>query len=270
MLRNAMAQAPFRVLPIQPTFQITDWNGRSIEAAQSRGSVVAVADFSDNLMRVDSLPWPTATVAQKLCRNSRHEEAFDDEARQLLTRKLGFYSDLQSLHSEDAISWSYFGTLAAATPVVRTAFLNWLLQRIGLPANEHICAIELWRRIPHPDTQGMGGPEIDFLIQGDKTIVFGEAKWRSKEGTGQGITRSKSQLQLRQEFCGGIARAIFGDLRFVVLSVVWHSPFATDSPCDAAVTMRSITWADLARWSEHPRATEFRLYYDWKQRWSKQ
>src|SRR5436190_43834 len=132
-----MAQVPFRGFPIQPTFQITGWNGRSIEAAQSRGNVVAVADFSDNLMRVDSLPWPTPSVAQKLCRNIGHEEAFDAEARQLLTRQLGFYSDLQSLHSEDAISWSYFGTLAASTPFVRTAFLNWLLQRIGLSANEN-------------------------------------------------------------------------------------------------------------------------------------
>jgi hypothetical protein len=161
------------------------------------------------------------------------------------------------------------GTLSAATLLVRTAFLNWLLKRIGLTANEKDCSIELWRRIPHPDTQGMGGPEIDFLLQGDRTIVFGEAKWRSGEGSGQGVSGTKSQLQLRREFCDGIARAIFGELRFVVVSVVWHSPFASDSPCDAAVAMRSVTWADLASWSGHPRATEFRLYYEWKQRWSK-
>jgi hypothetical protein len=105
------------------------------------------------------------------------------------------------------------GTLSAATLLVRTAFLNWLLKRIGLTANEKDCSIELWRRIPHPDTQGMGGPEIDFLLQGDRTIVFGEAKWRSGEGSGQGVSGTKSQLQLRREFCDGIARAIFGELR---------------------------------------------------------
>ena len=51
--------------------------------------------------------------------------------------------------------------LSMASPVKRTAFLNWLLKRIELPANED-CTVELWRRIPHPDTQGLGGPEIDF------------------------------------------------------------------------------------------------------------
>ncbi len=143
-----MAQPPYVVIPIEPTFRITDWNGRAIEAAQSRGNVVAVADFSDNLMRLESALWPTAAVLQKLCRNPRHEEAFDGQARQLLTERLGFYSDLQSLHSEDAITWSFFGTLSMASPVKRTAFLNWLLKRIELPANEKDCTIELWRRIP--------------------------------------------------------------------------------------------------------------------------
>ena len=33
----------------------------------------------------------------------------------------------------------------------------------------------------------MGGPEIDFFVQGDRTIVVGEAKWRSGEGSGQGL-----------------------------------------------------------------------------------
>jgi len=117
-----MAQPPYVVIPIEPTFRITDWNGRAIEAAQSRGNVVAVADFSDNLMRLESALWPTAAVLQKLCRNPRHEEAFDGQARQLLTERLGFYSDLQSLHSEDAITWSFFGTLSMASPVKRTAF----------------------------------------------------------------------------------------------------------------------------------------------------
>src|SRR2546422_1672609 len=86
-----------------------------------------------------------------------------------------------------------------ASPVKRTAFLNWLLKRIELPANEKDCTIELWRRIPHPDTQGMGGPEIDFFVQGDRTIIVGEAKWRSGEGSGQGLSGNKSQLQRSEE-----------------------------------------------------------------------
>ena len=257
------------ITPDQSTFHIVDWNGATIEAAQSRGHVIAVADFSSNMMRPQSSPWPTAAVVQKLCASGRHASAFDYQAQRLITRKLGFYSDLQSLHSEDAITWSFFGTLSTAQPVTRTAFLNWLLGRIGLKSGEKACAIELWRRIPHPDTQGLGGPEIDFLLQGDKTVVFGEAKWRSGEGAGQGACGRKTQLQLRREFCEIIGPAIFGDVRFVVLSVVRGDSLAADSEPGAGVVMRTVTWAELASWTEHPQRNEFQLYYDWKQRWSR-
>ena len=36
MLPSIMAQPPYVVIPIEPIFRITDWNGRAIEAAQSR------------------------------------------------------------------------------------------------------------------------------------------------------------------------------------------------------------------------------------------
>ena len=35
---------------------------------------------------------------------------------QLATERLGFYSDLQSLNSEDAVTWSYFGWFLAEPP----------------------------------------------------------------------------------------------------------------------------------------------------------
>lgn len=262
-------QQRFEAWPVQSTFQMCDWNGVTIEAAQSRGHVVAVADFSNNMLKPRSSIWPTAAVVQKLCCNKRHASAFDGTSQRLLSRKMGFYSDLQSLHSEDAITWSFFGTLSTAELGVRVAFLNWLLDRIEVShSEEEECTIELWRRIPHPDTQGMGGPEIDFLLQGEKTVVLGEAKWLSGEGAGQGLSGDKTQLQLRKEFCEAIGRAIFGRVRFVVLSVVRAVPLAADSDPGAGVTMRTVTWEELARCAEHPQRDEFQLYYDWKQRWS--
>ena len=66
-----------------------------------------------------------------------------------------------------------------------------------------------------------------------------------------------------------MARAILGELRFAVVSAVLCDPLAVDSEPEASVTMRTVTWADLATWSEHPQANEFRLYYEWKRRWSR-
>ena len=259
----------YKVWPMSATFEVADWNKRTVQAAQSRGGVVALADFSENLVRVDNLPWPPPAIVQKLFRSIHETTAFSEEARSLLTSKLGFYTNLQSLHSEDAITWSFFGPLIAAPAVVRTDFLNWLLRHLGLQANEKGCGIEIWRRIPHPDNRGMGGPEIDFLIQGSNTVLVGEAKWRSGEGTGQGVNRDKSQLQLRSEFCSDLAHAIFGNLKFLVLEIYWKSPLGTTFSCDTNAILRSISWEELTTWSEHPRASEFRLYFEWKQRWSR-
>ncbi len=95
------------------------------------------------------------------------------------TAKLGFYSDLQSLHSEDAVTWSFFGPLVYAAPSVRSAFVKELLILIDVQGSSLNALVWLWRRIPHPDDLVPGGPEIDFGIQTDDVFLLGEAKWRS-------------------------------------------------------------------------------------------
>src|SRR4051812_34726989 len=152
------------------------------------------------------MPWPPPPVIQKLY-ESRQARAFAPEELRAATARLGFYSDLQSLNSEDAVTWSYFGPFLAETFAERAAFANWLVDRVGLSElrRSERCQLDLWRRIPHPDrTTSSGGPELDVVLDADTVVVFVEAKWRSKEATNQGITGTKSQLQLRRDFLGQI------------------------------------------------------------------
>jgi len=80
------------------------------------------------------------------------------------------------LHSEDAITWSVFGTIAYSTLSKRE---NWVSQFFKLlnisDAVSTNAVIFLWRRIPHPDTLVAGGPEIDFGIITDNALILGEA-----------------------------------------------------------------------------------------------
>ena len=108
-----------------------DWNGREIETARSQGGVLLLADFSDNLLRDPALPWPPPAIVQKLY-ESRQGSRFVESVSRVVERRLGFYSDLQSINSEDAITWSYFGLLSTRQPRERAAFLNWLLEQVGL------------------------------------------------------------------------------------------------------------------------------------------
>ena len=131
---------------------IEDWNGREIAVVRSKGGVLAVCDFADNLIRCEGLPWPPPPVVQKLY-ESRQSRAFVDDDLAAVTKRLGFYSDLQSINSEDAITWSYFGCFISETAASRAGLLNWLLERTGLAehSTSERCQLDLWRRIPHPD-----------------------------------------------------------------------------------------------------------------------
>ena len=210
--------------------QTLDWNDRTITLARSRGSVPVVCDFNDNLIREDRLPC-TAGGRKKLY-ESRQSRAFDATELAAATETLGFYSDLQSLNSEDAITWSYSGSFLAESPEARAAFLNWLLQQVDLGelAGSERCGIDLWRRIPHPDPPDLaGGPELDVVLDGDEAVVFLKAKWRSKEGAGQG--RSGTRIRgSRRDFLGSIGPRVYGDRRFVVCGVVLDDPLGVEPP----------------------------------------
>src|SRR5688500_14738550 len=104
---------------------------------------------------------------------------------------LGFYSDLQSIHSEDAITWSVFGPVIYGGKTVREPCVTDLLKMIRVPGKAGNAHIWLWGRLPHPDTLVPGGPEIDFGVQTDDVFLLGEAKWRSSIGSAQGVNRDK-------------------------------------------------------------------------------
>jgi hypothetical protein len=244
---------------------VQNWNGRDVEAARSRGGVLAFADFSDNLILPVDGSWPPAEVVQKLVASGRIS-AFDLPEKAILERKLGYYCNLQSIHSEDAITWTYFGLLSAADIDVRVEFLNWLLLRMGLKAEDRWCSITLWRRIPHPDKLGsLSGPEVDFLVQGDRSIVIGEAKWLSAEDQRQGTSRRKGQIQLRKEFLGEHGIATYGSKQFAVLLLQLEDlEVASKRAGLHGVNVGTIPWSDLCDFRGHPRQQEFRKYYEWK------
>jgi hypothetical protein len=248
---------------------IENWNSVAVEAARSRGGVLALARVRDNLITTGIDVWPPPEILQKLYQ-SRQARAFDPDELAILTTDLGYYCDLQSVHSEDAITWSYLAPVATSEASVQVGLLNWLSGRMGLPATNSACAISILRRIPHPDTLVSGGPELDVLLIGDQVVLMAEAKWRSGEVRGQGISGRKSQLQLRAEYFTKYGHQVFGDRAFGVLGLVLrHGDLAWDGPDDGTVTFGSVTWEELVDFEPHPYRDEYGRYYRWKLEHSK-
>lgn len=252
--------------------EIDDWNGRKIQCVRSRGDVRALLNYEDNLIRSGISVWPPPEIAQKLYQ-SRHGGAFADAAREVATRARGFYSDLQSLNSEDAVTWSVFGPLTYADRRSRTDFASGLLATLRVPnSRDEDAVVWLWRRLPHPDTIGVGGPEIDFGIQTPTVLVLGEAKWNSSPGRNQGKDKSKDQLTIRREFCRKLGRALFPSCgHFVQLTVSRNGGLLASASEEMAGAMyheRDMTWRGIATLLGDTARREVEAYLSWKERLS--
>lgn len=103
-----------------------NWNGQAIQVATSRGGVFAVCDPWAGLIRGGVEPWPPPELVQKLYQ-SHQASAFDPSEQAVIKASLGHYTDLQSLHSEDALTWSLFGPLVYAAPDVRAVYASNLI-----------------------------------------------------------------------------------------------------------------------------------------------
>jgi hypothetical protein len=252
--------------------KINNWQGAPIEVATSRGrKVLAVTDLADNLITTGIHLWPPPEIVQKSYK-SNHAHAFGKEEvadRQAVERGLGHYSDLQSLHSEDAITWSVFGTLAYATSTVQCAYVESLLNLLRVPSPAVAATnIWLWRRVPHPETLVSGGPEIDFGIQTEHITVFGEAKWLSGVAQKQGKDRDKDQIKLRREIFEKHGKRLFrGVSVYVLLGVSLHGGMLANETEDlghASLHVRDTTWEAICGLEEHPAQEEIVRYLKWK------
>ena len=246
-----------------------NWNGNEIACAHSRGGVTVAAHPFDNLIRTGCYPWPPPEVVQKLYK-SRHIRAFTGGNLTICKSGFGYYCDLQSIHSEDAITWSVFGTVARAPQAVLEAWFTDLFGLLNLPDVETDDAeIFLWRRIPHPDTLVSGGPEIDVGISTSNAIILGEAKWLSGVESAQGKNKDKDQIQLRGEFLEYYGPKVFPSCSQLVVLGISLLPDTITDTTPQGVAFRSTTWGKICSLTSHPLADEVHRYYEWKKEHTK-
>lgn len=148
-----------------------------------------------------------------------------------------------------------------------------LLAELGLSHSlDYDSIIWLWRRLPHPDTIGVGGPEIDFGIQTPAVLVLGEAKWNSLPGRNQDKDKAKDQLMIRRDFCRKLGRVIFPSCRhFVQLTVSRNGRLLTSARkqlAGAEYCERDMTWRSIATLLRDPEQQEVEAYLSWKERLS--
>lgn len=247
--------------------RIDDWQGNGeLEVAQSAGGVLATVDPFAALYSSICAPWPPPELLQKLYASDRWrgKTPEDDLA---VRQRLGHYCDLQSLNSEDAITWSFFGPLIYGNESWRQHFAGHLFRWLDLPEPSRI-TIWLWRRIPHVEKLASnGGPEIDVGFQSETTVILGEAKWNSHLGRGQGVAGNRSQLDLRTSFCNQLGMKWMPSVsHWSVLGIGRASDVldTTTSPIPVA----NCRWRQLLEFLPDQLSEPLTCYLDWKERYS--
>ncbi len=110
---------------------VADWHGTTIRLAESSSGVLVTSHAGANLVRGSTRPWPTPEILQKSTASLRFRGATEEDDK-LARSELGYYCDLQSLNSEDAITWSVLGTACYLPARDRQAVASAILRKMGL------------------------------------------------------------------------------------------------------------------------------------------
>jgi len=239
--------------------------GRTVVLAESKSGVRVTRSPLENVV----LHSPLISLPPELLQKTYASDRFEGRtpADDALAREgLGYYCDLQSLNSEDAVTWSFFGTLAYMPASDRNLVCQALFKNLGLPAPQSDVFVWLWRRIPHPEKpESSGGPEIDFGLMSSDSLILGESKWNSPLGTGQGINKDRSQLDLRLAFCEQLALRSLPSIRHrVVLGVGRTGDILTTTSQSACAEIRNASWQELVSLFPTQLASELDWYLAWR------
>jgi hypothetical protein len=211
--------------------------------------------YKDNLLIPENIACPPIEVGHKLVKSS-HIKNFSSNDQILLKKRMGFYSDLQSIKSEDAVTWSSFGYLACQEQSKKDEFFKNLLGFLNL-RNDTICQIKLWQRVSHPDTlTTIRGPEMDVILLGQEYLLLVECKWTSGVGKNQGIKKDKNQIEIRQEWIDKLGNVLYPNHTILILGV-GKTKFHPD--------ILFISWDDLCTLLPHPHQELFKRYLDKKE-----
>ena len=249
---------------------IENWNGQPVAVRRSRGGVLTFERWEDNVL--GSPPWPEALLGQVRGYAARRSHSAADDAQALAAHLDGRISKFQSFNSEDAVTYSWFGTLASASADTRRAAVQWLYEQAGIPADAHAPVIDQWARVFHPNApESPRGPELDARVDDPGiALIYIEAKWNAMVGTGKGKVADvpDDQIVLRRDSLRNDP-ALKNDKRALAILGVsehkpdlasWHEPHGHARP----VTIAWLTWDELAKCPAHPLADQFGRYLAWK------
>ncbi len=265
--------------------RIRRWDGEVIEGVASRGpsATFAALDWRDLVPGA-----PELDLAPKVKKSSRLG-SFEPDDRDALQARDGVYSDLQSINSEDTVTWAAFR--ASRRGAWLASGLREAFQDDSLPEN---WTTTLWSSSPGPSPDATP-PEADADLRSttDKASfhITVESKWKQDLKDGQDVTRSWNQLDMRAYVARGpelapsdrhgvlvlvpppalyAAQAVFSryfeaqDSVFVPREPANALPAPPNDRGVATTRARALTWSRVAELADQAGDRELGDYLRWR------
>ena len=221
----------------------------------SKSNSGAVTPIKNNLLVPESISWPPVELVSKFYK-SEHLKDYEEKYHEELIKELGYYCDLASIKSEDAIAWSLFGYISKMDKAIQNNFYNEFLENIHYQ-KDNIISIELWKTLPHPETLTSKGPEIDVFMLGENYYILIECKWTSVIGAKQGKNKNYDQIQIRELFKNGIGKKIFPN-KECIIALVANENIGKNI---------FISWETIITFGSLPHKKLFCDYLEWKKKY---
>lgn len=239
---------------------------RTVTLAESKSGVRVTCDPRDNVVYPGEAAWPPTGLRKKLC-GSRWTGATPEDDR-APRRVDGKYCALQSLNSEDAVTWSVFGSLQCLPEETQLDVHRRLFEALELPPPARVPLVRFWRRVPHPEKPEAtaSGPELDAEIQSEDSLIIIEAKWNSKVDAKLGTKGDRDQIGLRVDYCADLGQREFPSIRNWVVLGIGRSPHAFEGLTDdrSSVRVRAMSWDQIVDWFPSPLRDELHRYFRWR------
>ena len=247
--------------------EISDWNEKAIEACYNLESgLFATLHPNQNIVCKAQNAGQSSELKRKFTQRGKDPNFSKEACLSNTNWSLGYYCDLQSIESAQAIAWSTFGLVSDSTSLIK---YNWMLDFFkcldlaGASADD--AQFFFWRKLPSATKPSNLCPECDVMIATQNTLTVILCYWNN--------IQTESNANLIKEQIKKIDAFLFDEQKFnsttertfnILLVDQSTDIQKEDLQADLNYNFSTTTWNTLCGFKSHPLCEEIQRYYQWK------
>lgn len=251
--------------------QVNDWNGKEIEVCYSANTqIFATLHPNQNIVSMRDNAFQSPELKRKYAISCEDSNFGKSSILSNRNWSLGYYCELQSILSPQAIAWSVFGSISHATSIVQRNWMMDFFSSINLEEPDvNDAQFFFWRKLLDAKKATKPSPEIDIMITTPNSLNMVLCYWN--------INASNTQTNLIKERILELDECLYemnpshlANERTLNLIVIDQNTHLQEADLQNQLNHKfsTTTWQTICNFKSHPSYREIQRYYDWKSKHS--